>query len=140
MNKNFFLVLIALLATFVAQAHLRITNNSDSIIYLFNQSKRAIDRAMFVEIAPTKESYRTMNRDELKRYSYLHKGSFNGIHWVEININGKATFRQLNVDTKESAVVAHLDIKSNGNVVYKGKNMKAYTIPLDQKFIIMKSV
>lgn len=73
MNKKLLLTLVTGLATTgVMQADLRVTNNSGSIIYLFNESKRAMDRAKFVEIAPSTESYKTMNRDELKSITHIY--------------------------------------------------------------------
>jgi hypothetical protein len=119
MNKKLLLTLMAILATCGAQAKLRINNQSGQTMYLWISSS-AGDRNRYVEIPSSNRSYSAMDSEELRKYTYLHDGTFDGINWFQVDRNGKTTYYSTSISTKLSAIITHLTIQRDGSYTHKG--------------------
>lgn len=138
MNKKllspFIIALVALISTFSAKAHLRINNRSKGTAFVFitNLNK---PRRILAEIPAKDLIVKDMSSAALEKYTYLHKGTFNGIVWYQVSNDGKLQFFKAPTKTAASSVVGHFTIYDNGSYMDKDKKMKKAT-PISWKNMI----
>lgn len=133
MNKKLLVVLVAAFSAYAVQAKTRINNESEEIVYL-RTSPGGSDRAQFERIPSNPISYKAMKGKVQDKYSYLHKGSFKGILWLQVNKNGNATYYFADINTKKALGITHLTITRNGSYTYKGVGGTAQKVTPASRF------
>jgi hypothetical protein len=132
MNKKLLsLLAIVLSSAFNAKANLRINNRSKHTAFVFvtqlNKPRRVLS-----EIQAKDLSIKDMSSAALEKYSYLHRGTFDGIIWYQVSSNGKLQIFKSSTKTAKSSVVGHFTIYDNGSYMDKDKKMKK-ALPMSWK-------
>lgn len=130
MNKKLLLTLIVGFTTFIAQADIRIINNSGDIVYLFLEAGAKYGaRHMFIELSPSTKQYDKMTKDELRRHTYLDPRGFKALLWFQVSPEGKVGYHWAKQKTKGFwEPRGHLTIKPNGRYIYEGLESKVDNI------------